>query len=83
MSKKVADFSVTLITVVEAASEGIITFLRSGKIEEWIQTVNKWRDQATRDINNFLQLESVTQIYKESCLIFFGGFLLAHLYNLL
>ena len=66
MSKAVTDFSVKLITVVEAASEGIVTFLRSGKIEEWVQDINKWRILARNDINNFLQLESVTQFFKES-----------------
>jgi len=66
MSKAVTDFSVKLITVVEAASEGIVTFLRSGKIEEWVQETNKWRNLARNDINNFLQLESVTQFFKVS-----------------
>jgi len=63
---KVTDFSVKLITIVEAASEGIVTFLRSGKIEEWVQEISKWRELARRDINNFLQLESVIQFFQVS-----------------
>ena len=83
MSKAVTDFSVKLITVVEAASEGIVTFLRSGKIEEWVQETNKWRNLARNDINNFLQLESVTQFFKESYSKTFGGFFNTHLYHLI
>ena len=78
---KVTEISVKLITVVEAASEGIVKFLRSGKIEEWVKQFSTWTESGRRDFNNFIQLESVSQFIKESCLIItkFLQFLLSYL----
>ena len=81
---KVTEISVKLITVVEAASEGIVKFLRSGKIEEWVKQFSTWTESGRRDFNNFIQLESVSQFIKESCLITkFHPFLLSLLKLLL